>query len=50
MVAKLASCRAALVAGVASVRIIDGRALDGTHSVASAPGTVLALARSEVRT
>lgn len=49
MVAKLASCRAALVAGVASVRIVDGRTLDGTHGVASAPGTLLVLSHSEVR-
>lgn len=48
MVAKLASCRAALTAGVASVRIIDGKALDGTHGVMSAPGTVLTLTRAAV--
>ena len=41
MVAKLASCRAALVAGVRTVRIIDGRSLDGTHGMADAPGTVI---------
>jgi acetylglutamate kinase len=41
MVAKLASCRAALESGVASVRLIDGRSLDGTHDVSDAPGTTL---------
>ena len=41
MVAKLSACRAALVAGVASVRLIDGRALDGTHAVDGAAGTTL---------
>ena len=41
MVAKLASCRAALGAGVASVRLIDGHTLDATHDVDAAPGTTL---------
>lgn len=41
MVAKLASCRAALDAGVLKIRLIDGRALDGTHGVDTAPGTTL---------
>ena len=41
MVAKLASCRTALVAGVATIRLIDGRQLDAEHSVESAPGTTL---------
>jgi acetylglutamate kinase len=41
MVAKLNAARAALAAGVASVRIIDGRTLDGTHGVDAAPGTQL---------
>jgi acetylglutamate kinase len=41
MVAKLNACRDALAAGVASVRIIDGRALDATHGVDSAPGTTI---------
>jgi acetylglutamate kinase len=41
MVAKLASCRAALDAGVKSVRIIDGRTLDGAHGIEDAPGTLL---------
>ena len=41
MVAKLASCRTALVAGVASIRLIDGRQLDAQHGVDAAPGTTL---------
>lgn len=41
MVAKLASCRTALMAGVASIRLIDGRQLDADHSVDTAPGTTL---------
>jgi acetylglutamate kinase len=41
MVAKLSSCRAALEQGVASIRLIDGRGLDGTHGVDAAPGTTL---------
>lgn len=44
MVAKLSACRAALVEGVASVRIIDGRGLDATHGVDEAPGTTLVMA------
>ena len=41
MVAKLAACRTALMAGVSSVRIIDGRHLDGSHGVETASGTTL---------
>ena len=41
MIAKLEAARAALAAGVISVRIIDGRALDAQHGVESAPGTQL---------
>jgi acetylglutamate kinase len=41
MVAKLASCRAALADGVASIRLVDGRTLDGTHGIEMAPGTTL---------
>ena len=41
MVAKLASCRTALLSGVASVRIIDGRLLDGAHGLDQAAGTTL---------
>lgn len=43
MAAKLAAARAALLAGVASVRIIDGRMLDAAHSIDDAPGTRLAM-------
>jgi acetylglutamate kinase len=43
MVAKLAACRTALAAGVASVRIIDGRGLDSVHDADAAPGTALAM-------
>lgn len=43
MVAKLSAVRAALLDGVSSVRIIDGRALDGTNGVDDAPGTLLEL-------
>ena len=42
MIAKLASCRAALLDGVSSVRIIDGRGLDGEQQIDQAPGTLLA--------
>jgi acetylglutamate kinase len=43
MVAKLSSCRTALLEGVASVRIVDGRALDASHGVDEADGTTLVL-------
>jgi acetylglutamate kinase len=43
MIAKLQACRAALLEGVASVRIVDGRFFDPTHGVADAPGTTLVL-------
>ena len=43
MIAKLTACRAALLEGVASVRIVDGRAFDATHGVDEAPGSHLAL-------
>jgi acetylglutamate kinase len=43
MIAKLSACRAALLEGVASVRIVDGRFFDPTHGVADAPGTTLVL-------
>jgi acetylglutamate kinase len=39
MVAKLSACRTALEAGVASVRIIDGRRLDAGEITEHAPGT-----------
>jgi len=41
MVAKLASCSTALESGVSSIRLIDGRGLNGLHGVADAPGTTL---------
>ena len=41
MVAKLAACRSALEAGVPSVRIIDGRALDASARIDAAPGTTM---------
>jgi acetylglutamate kinase len=41
MVAKLSSCRTALRAGVAAIRLIDGRGLDRTHGLDRAPGTTL---------
>lgn len=41
MVAKLASCRTALGAGVSTIRLIDGRSLDADHGVERAPGTTL---------
>jgi acetylglutamate kinase len=49
MVAKLSSCRTALRAGVPTVRLVDGRALDGAHGVDDAPGTTLLAARSTAR-
>jgi len=41
MIAKLASCRAALEDGVVRVRIIDGRALDALHGPDDVAGTTL---------
>jgi len=41
MIAKLTSCKSALLDGVASVRIIDGRSLDATHGIDAAKGTTL---------
>jgi acetylglutamate kinase len=41
MVAKLSACRAALDAGVASVRIVDGRRIGRAEDVRTAPGTTL---------
>lgn len=43
MVAKLEACRTALLEGVASVRIVDGRTLDAQHGVDEAAGTTLML-------
>jgi acetylglutamate kinase len=48
MVAKLEACRTALLEGVSSVRIVDGRALDGHRGVDEAPGTTLVASASTV--
>ena len=48
MVAKLSACRTALLEGVSSVRIVDGRAFDANHGPDEAPGTTL-VASSAVR-
>ena len=49
MVAKLSSCRTALESGVASIRLIDGRALAGDRGVDDAPGTTLTQAQVVTR-
>jgi acetylglutamate kinase len=49
MVAKLSACRSALLEGVSSVRIVDGRQLDATHGVDDALGTTLILSLDAVR-
>jgi acetylglutamate kinase len=49
MIAKLTACRAALLEGVASVRIIDGRHLDQSHGIDDALGTTLVLALEAIR-
>ena len=41
MVAKLAACKTALESGVASVRIVNGKAFDATHGPDQAPGTLI---------
>lgn len=46
MVAKLSACRSALLEGVTSVRIVDGRAFDEQHGTEEAPGTTLVVAMS----
>ena len=43
MIAKLSACRAALLEGVTSIRIVDGRMFDPIHGIDDAPGTALAL-------
>jgi acetylglutamate kinase len=48
MVAKLSACRTALLEGVVSVRIVDGRVFDPTHGVDDAPGTTLVLGGSHL--
>jgi acetylglutamate kinase len=49
MVAKLSACRNALLEGVSSVRIVDGRQLDATRGVEDALGTTLILSLDAVR-
>jgi acetylglutamate kinase len=46
MMAKLMACRSALAAGVAAVRIVDGRALDAGSRIEAAPGTTVRQAPS----
>ena len=41
MIAKLSACRAALLEGVGSIRIVDGRMFDPMHGIDDAPGTTL---------
>ncbi len=48
MIAKLSACRQALADGVASIRIIDGRALAAGEALSRTPGTTL-LAIAAVR-
>lgn len=49
MVAKLSACRTALLEGVTSVRIVDGKGLDAKYGVDDAPGTTLVLTGVGVR-
>jgi acetylglutamate kinase len=46
MVAKLSACRTALLEGVSSVRIIDGRGLDAGNGLDEAPGTTVVYANA----
>jgi acetylglutamate kinase len=48
MVAKLDACRTALLEGVTSVRIVDGRSFDAQHGPDEAPGTTLVLTGESV--
>ena len=41
MIAKLSACRQALIDGVSSIRIIDGRALASGEALSQTPGTTL---------
>jgi acetylglutamate kinase len=50
MVAKLSACRTALLEGVSSVRIVDGRGLDSTNGVDEAPGTTLVISTATAGT
>jgi len=49
MVAKLSACRTALLEGVSSVRIVDGRAFDASHGADEAPGTTLVVSSEPAR-
>jgi acetylglutamate kinase len=44
MIAKLSACRQALLDGVSSIRIIDGRALASGEALSQTPGTTLLVA------
>jgi acetylglutamate kinase len=44
MIAKLSACRQALIDGVATIRIIDGRALASGEALSQTPGTTLLVA------
>ena len=50
MIAKLSACRTALLEGVSSVRIVDGKSLDAGHGVDEAAGTTLVLSGEAIRT
>jgi acetylglutamate kinase len=45
MIAKLNACREALLGGVGSVRIVDGRSIDAAHGVEGAAGTTIVVKR-----
>lgn len=49
MVAKLTACRAALLGGVTSIRLVDGRGLNSRDGLEAAPGTTLTAAGHAVR-
>ena len=46
MIAKLSACRAALLEGVATIRIVDGRTFGPADGIDVAPGTTLSLQRA----
>jgi acetylglutamate kinase len=50
MIAKLTACRQALVEGVPTVRIVDGRAFDAASGIVATPGTTLVTATSAALT
>lgn len=49
MIAKLSACRAALLEGVAMIRIVDGRMFGPADGIDVAPGTTLSLQRTAAR-